>query len=379
MRESLFDRQRFDVLAWVLAFKAAILGAVYLLAELTPASFNVAGYLANLHWTREPPSTATWFSTWDATHYLFISEHGYVRGHPTLAFYALWPLLIRAAAWLLAGHTLAAALLMSNLCSAVALWLLYRLVQAHTRSSPAASVSLLLLYPGALFLAFPYSESLYLLLSVLMFERLFRSDARGAGLSAFLLTLTRPLGMFAMLPLGYELWRPSSDGKRSLRRATWLLLPVPLALAAHFVIMYAATGDALAGVKAQRYFISEASLLRLLQPLRFVQVYLDVRSLHGFLNSFLDRLWFTLAALLMPIVYRISRPMFWYTLGAGLFSAVTVDFMSFTRYLCVLFPVFVAAGQVLAPSRLAFGLVMGLFTCMQLWLTFLHVHAFWVG
>lgn len=379
---SLWKTQRLDVLAWILALKAALLACVYALAVRAPGLFQVENYQANLHWSEGPPGVADWFSTWDGMHYLYLSEHGYVPGHPTTAFYPLWPLLIRCVSTLLGSHTLIAALLASNLSSACALWLMYRLVREQGGSSPAASTILLLFYPGALFFMFPYTESLYLLLSVGLFYLLLQGHDRGAAAAIFLLTLTRAVGVFGAVPLAYQLViQRNAEGKRRIFREGWLLLAAPAALVLQFSVMYLFTGDAFTGVRVQRGFAALASVARFLEPLRFAHAYLDVRALHGFEYSLLDRLWFTLALALLPLVYRISRPMFWYTLAVGSFSAVTTDFISFTRYCSVLFPVFIAAGNLLTRkwTKLVLLLVVLSFVLLQLVFVFHHVRFLWVG
>ena len=44
----------------------------------------------NARWPREGgPVFASYFATWDAAHYLYLSEVGYRRGVPSCAFYPL--------------------------------------------------------------------------------------------------------------------------------------------------------------------------------------------------------------------------------------------------------------------------------------------------
>jgi hypothetical protein len=368
------------VLAWVLALKVLVLSAVYALATQLPQAFNVAGWRANFHWSDAAPSAATWFQTWDGMHYLYLSEHGYTPGHPTTAYYPLWPLLI-AAATLVLRDPLIAALLLSNLLSAFALWLLHDLVRTqHSRPIATSALVLQLAYPGSLFFFFPYTESLFLCLTVALFWLLARERYVAAAGVVFLAVLARPVGVFCALPLLHALWTARTpEGLRRIVREGWLVLAAPAGLAAYFATMALFTDDPFAGVKAQQFFKASPSIGYLLNPLRFVQTYLDVRAFHGFLHSFVDRFWFTVFVLLLPAVWKLHRGMFWYVLAVGLFSAMTSDFMSFTRYLSVLFPVFVAAATLTANRKWLWIPATCVLALFQLIFLFHHIRFVWVG
>ena len=203
---------------------------------------------------------------WDAVWYLAIAQDGYepqdVAGNPGVkpAFWPLYPLLVRAvsvtgdpAAAIVAAHVI------SLVAFAVALVLLHRLVTIELGARYARPVVLLLaLSPFAYFFSAPYTESLFLALSVgcLLAARSERW-ALAAALGA-LASLTRNTGVVLLLPLailylngpGRQLWpvqrRPRAD-------ALWLCL-----LAAGPVLftiyLQLATGQALAWNDAQSAF-----------------------------------------------------------------------------------------------------------------------------
>src|SRR4051812_29226269 len=103
----------------------------------------------------------------DGLWFLRIADGGYGLGDGSAAFFPLYPLAIRAVSWLLGGHPLPAALLVSNLSFLGALIVLYRLTVREI-SVPAArtAVLLLALFPTSFFFFAPLSESLFLLLAV---------------------------------------------------------------------------------------------------------------------------------------------------------------------------------------------------------------------
>src|SRR5439155_9936318 len=109
----------------LLAYKFFILWLVLASAQLLPNSFSFDGFNANFRWPEDKePGLDERFMTWDGEHYLYLSQNGYHAGSPSAAFFPLWPALIWLNAKLLAGQTLIAALVLSNIFSLFA-WLLF--------------------------------------------------------------------------------------------------------------------------------------------------------------------------------------------------------------------------------------------------------------
>nr|XP_028594568.1 GPI mannosyltransferase 2 isoform X1 [Podarcis muralis]XP_028594569.1 GPI mannosyltransferase 2 isoform X1 [Podarcis muralis] len=114
-------------------------------------------------------------SRWDAEHFLFIAEHGYVYEH-NCAFFPLFPLSLRVAAetvlWPFQGflslrsRLLLSAALLNGLFSAWAAWTLYKLscVVLQCRRKAFLSAILFCLTPANVFMAAAYSESMFVLL-----------------------------------------------------------------------------------------------------------------------------------------------------------------------------------------------------------------------
>lgn len=114
-------------------------------------------------------------SRWDAEHFLFIAEHGYVYEH-NWAFFPLFPLSLRTVAgtvlWPLQGllslrsRLLLSAALLNTLFSVLASGVLYELSRAVLRCRRRAFLAALLfcLTPANVFMAAAYSESMFALL-----------------------------------------------------------------------------------------------------------------------------------------------------------------------------------------------------------------------
>jgi hypothetical protein len=186
---------------------------------------------------------------WDAVWFLGIADDGYDGGADT-AFFPLYPLLVRG---LVLPHPSEAALLvaayaLSLACFAGALWLLERLVALELgRSVAGATVWLIALFPASVYFGAPYSESLFLLVSVGAFYAARTGRWAWAGALAAAATATRSAGAVLLVPL-LIMWLASRPRRGS--DLAWLAL-APLGLAAYALHLEIAHGDALAFVDAQ--------------------------------------------------------------------------------------------------------------------------------
>jgi len=195
--------------------KLCVLKVAYLLVVLGAVSiwnsFDEDKFLGvNARWPREGgPVFASHLATWDAAHYLYLSEVGYRPGMPPCAFYPLWPLLVRGAAPIFGGSHLVTGLVLANLFS-LAAWVLFHRLVARRWGEGAANWALVFMvaFPGALFFQFNYTESLFLLLVLGLWWGLEARRDRWAWLAACLLPLTRGVGVFAVLPIGWYVLEP---------------------------------------------------------------------------------------------------------------------------------------------------------------------------
>jgi hypothetical protein len=180
-------------------------------------------------------------SRWDAVWYLLIAANGYNDPHglpspngpdqwgASIVFFPGYPGLID----LFSGFSgsavvkILSAFGVSLVAYAVALYLLY--VLAELELGPAAArwaVALLALFPGALFLGIPYSESAFLAFSLGAFLAARQERWALAGMLGAAAALTRFAGVALFVPLAVFYWE--RNGGRLRRDAAWLLL-VPAA------------------------------------------------------------------------------------------------------------------------------------------------------
>lgn len=109
---------------------------------------------------------------WDTIWYLDIAENGYNYNEDTLSsvsFFPLYPLLIRIL-MIVTPNPLIAGLLISISCFLLSLIMLYRLTLLETKSHEISlrATFMLAFFPTAIFLFTAYTESLFLLLSLIV-------------------------------------------------------------------------------------------------------------------------------------------------------------------------------------------------------------------
>lgn len=367
----------------VMSIKAYLFLLVFLFQLFFPVIFNMDYYTNHFHWPPDQsPGLSAPYMTWDGQHYLFLSRYGYQQGMISSAFYPLWPWMIRMGSLLTGGNHLAAGLIFSNLLSLAGLVLFYRFVMRESGDKAAShSLWLLLCYPGSIFFLFCYSESLFFFLVLLFFTFLFQRKYPGASLAAFLLPLTKAIGVFTVLPYVYFMARliRSGEEKRPLRLA-WALSPLA-GYALYFLIMSFATGDPMEGFRAQGLFIADSTIGKILDLPGFLSAFFSIDLMHTFLESPLDRIWFLLFVLSLVSLFKRNRTLFWFALPMGIIPAMTVQLMAFTRYLLIIFPVFMVYGTFLSEktSPLIKKVLILVLVLLQHLFLILHTNNYWVG
>ncbi len=200
--------------AWLLSLHTPAVSGVMMRAQLLGQ--------AQLH----DRLLAPW-QRFDAFWYLTIAAHGYGAHDGSTVYYPLYPLLIKALTPLVGGNAMLAALLVSNLCFAALLVVLYAFVaERHGEAAARRTLLLLCVFPTASFLLGAYTESTFLLLTVGCLLCAERERFLLAGLLGLLAALTRIQGAVLALPL---LWL-ALQGWRAGRRewCPWLAAVMPL-------------------------------------------------------------------------------------------------------------------------------------------------------
>jgi hypothetical protein len=232
-------------------------------------AFNPPGVTRGFGWLGDLLAAPA--ARWDSAWYLVIARYGYRPdlGHFTAsrtAFFPLYPLALRAIAWLGSPPVLAG-VLVSLGALAVALYGIHRLAALEFGSLEAARLAVLVtaFAPMAFFLSAVYSESLYLALSVGVFWSAREGRWALAGLLGGLAAATRSTGLVLLLPVfALYLYGPRRDRapdrtgagrfapRYKLRAdALWLAL-IPAGVALFSLWLGLSGGDALAPFRSQQ-------------------------------------------------------------------------------------------------------------------------------
>jgi Mannosyltransferase (PIG-V) len=305
---------------------------------------------------------------WDARWYQEITEYGYSAGTGSDAFFPLYPLLTRVVSFFAfghnpGGHVVWAQLLVSSTAFLVGMGLLYKLARLDVGPATAQlAVLLLALFPTGLFLLAPYTESLYLALSVGAFYLARREHPWAAGIVGFAAGLTRMQGVFLAPALAFEYIQ---QRRRHGKWPGWGLLAAALPVAALVlfnVYLHAVVGETRSALQIQAewgYTLTSpwtaisASWNDITHSSDLVEA-LNLFSLIGFAVL---TLWMVRSRL--PLSYTIYAVPYLALLYARLmyFSPL----MSLSRFTLVLFPCFIVLAMRLArrPWLAASWLVVG--------------------
>jgi hypothetical protein len=180
---------------------------------------------------------------WDVFYYVEIVKNGYQPGSPTTNFHPLYPWLSAVVAVIFREPVLSL-LVVSSVAGLVLTIDFYRLATLDLDEQQAwQATALMLVWPASVALFLPYTEPLFLLLSVYCLYK-----ARGgkfwlAGLLGALATLTRQQGLFLALPLAWEIWEASERRWSSALRKSLPLFLMPAAYAAWVIYRAVAIND----------------------------------------------------------------------------------------------------------------------------------------
>jgi hypothetical protein len=242
-------KRRLRQYSYPLAVAAASRAVVYLLIA-------AAGWR-----TRSPGSSGLSFDDlfsplgrWDASWYRWIALHGYdqagAHGHHAnvVAFSPLYPIAYRVISTLPGPMTLWGSLL-STLLFTVAMCALYDLgARAVGAETGRRAVLYVAFAPPAFVFSLPYSESLFLAVTVGAFALTGAGRRWGGCTLAALAVLTRPVGIALLPALAWQTHRTRPQKRAYLP----LLLPVA-AQAAFLAYIGVHTGDPLGQLHAQQH------------------------------------------------------------------------------------------------------------------------------
>lgn len=365
----------------VLQLPTAVIDVSLALLFTRPINF-LTGFVANLSFTPyrerafampfESQKFAEIFADWDSGWYFDIASRGYyfrADGQSSVAFFPLYPMLMRAVGWTFGGTEKAiwlAGILVSWGAFAAALIVLHRFAERvfADREVARRTVLYVAVFPFSLFFTRVYAESVFLLMSVLAVSRAYDDRWWRAGVWGALATLARPNGILIALPLAIMALRTRPSPKEIAHRAL-ALAAIPLALAGYCGFVYALSGDPLGWLNAQvnwGYSLGHPPWQLLLSLIGRIVKY-------GFYDYFFlsSKATYYLFHGVAGLIFLALTPIIFKRLGIALGSYVLVSLLvplsgnaleGIGRYASVLFPAFMVLATFKMP-RLHEGILIG--------------------
>jgi len=266
---------------------------------ILPLSYSYWGYILLGIWNR-----------WDGYRYLLLARWGYqdAVNEANTVFYPLYPMLIRLI-WKLTGLDLiAVSLLISTIATFFTFFLLYKIAEERFGARPAGlAVLCLAIYPTSMFLVGPYTESLFLSLTLASFYMAKKERWLLAGLAGALASLARGPGVYTAVALAWIAFRQW--------RAAGILKPAQL-----FCMVVGVLAPGLAGVS----FLAWRSWMGFLPVSEMLEQHFSVKMVnpvYGLLYSWK----MMLAAPTFTVIMEGLSALLW----LGLFVIMLVNFRKY--------------------------------------------------
>jgi hypothetical protein len=294
------------------------------------------------------------FAAWDSGWYWDIAMRGYylrTDAQSSIAFFPLYPMLMRLAAAPFGGS--AGATWVAGIVVAFAAYI-FALVEIHrfaerlfgSREIARRTVLYIVVFPWSLFLGSVYSESVFLLTSVLALSRAYDRRWAQAGMWGALTTLTRPNGVLIAIPLAILACRDKPSIRQVITRGA-ALAPIPLALAGFCAYVFVLTGDPVGWMTAQSHWGYSLGHPPWQQLQRVTAAFIDNGAYDYFFTSDIAAVELMQAA--TALAFLALTPLIFRRLGAAMGTYVLISLLvplssntleGLGRYTSVLFPAF---------------------------------------
>lgn len=328
------------------------------------------------------------WARWDSGWYLYIIKNGYSRGdsfeiQSNLPFFPGYPALVKfftlfvPSSLLTDGVIIAIGVVLSNILLLVSLVFLYKIAQKISDSKRVADVTIwfILAFPSSFFLSSFYTESLFLCLSAVGYWAALQRKWWLACIMVSLVAITRNIGIFLVIPVLYEYMKSKNFSFQKVDLSILWFGVIPIGLGVFFWYLYTLTGDFLAAIKVQEAWgrVAADPVTSLLFPTNF---WLHITPIDQF---------FVVSALVVcwrmftQKVLENGRILAIYSFLLCVPTLFTGTLDSFTRYILVVFPLFIYWAYVTHDNkRFATGAIV-VFLVVQLLYFGLFSQFYWVG
>ena len=323
------------------------------------------------------------WANFDGEHYLSISQIGY-RGLEQ-AFFPIYPLLMSVLSKPLGGSVEVSVLkgfLISNIAFVLAIYFLYKLIKLDFPKEIAIlTILLMLVFPTAFYFGAVYSESLFLLLSVLSFYFARKDRWLLASLFGIAASATRIFGMLLLGALLLEAWQR----KISWRKCFWIIF-IPLGLISYMFYQWITVSDPLAFYHLQKIVgpQHESGITFIPQVyLRYIKMLFSVDITNPIFQTIVLEFFVGILFFFLPIYgyfKKVRSSYLFFALTGFLLPTIQGSFSSVPRYVIVFFPSFLCLALFIKRLPLPIRIVIMLLSVI--WLTIetsLFLRGYWVA
>ncbi len=191
--------------------------------KLAPAQYPIENIFP--YYLAKPYSNAflAMWQRFDANVYLTIADNGYGHIGEDTHFPPLYPMLV-AVLTIIFRNSFLSGLFISHVTTLYSLKLLYETFSKWDVSSGKRAIAYLLLFPASFFFFSIYTESLFLMMTLLAMRSMSTRSWAWAGFWTFCAILTRLPGMALLPPMLYLMWK---DAPFLRKTSHWVGLAIP--------------------------------------------------------------------------------------------------------------------------------------------------------
>lgn len=333
---------------WRIALFIPIILSSFVLNYGSSYPFFEVGYYKQLPDFLNFPIFTTW-SNFDGVHYLSIAINGYIT---EARFFPLFPVLIFLLSFgnLFFPATYLIALILPCILFFCALIIFYKLLRIdYPDKISFETIVYVLIFPTAFFFASVYTESLFLMLSVLSFYLARKGNWLGAVAAGSLLVLTRLVGIFIIPALLIEYFSQNKKLRpKNFVEIFAIIFFTPLGLIFYSLFSLQKWGDYLYFLNTHAELGNSRSAENLIFPVQTVFRYMKIFSSFPVIQfewwvALLELSAFLFGLILLFIARKkkIRTSYFIFALFVFLLPAFSGTFSGLPRYLIVVFPIFI--------------------------------------
>jgi len=278
-------------------------------AGLTLGAFNnhitMIAHMPGLHYVVEPHNPLSYTASWDAVDYISIARHGYTSLF-WVNWFPLYPITIHTLDYVVPSPLLSALFIAwASLVGAIYFYIKIarRIFHLEGELEPLRALIFFVLFPTAVFLIAPFTESLYAMLALGAINFALKRRYVWASLFCLLATATHVTGLAVVALVGLILL----EERVKLTKAIVTCLIGSIGLVAYMIFLQATYHDPLAFLKTQSIYHNwtnntYANLVTSLQLSNLVFIILSIVAAVYWWNRRRSFSVYSLLFLLIPLV-----------------------------------------------------------------------------